>query len=451
MNIRMTDLRRPQSIRMEVEDDDLTSPESNQLIQLLRYAFGALWRRKLLAAILFILGLASAVAILAILPRSYHVDTKILAQRQGALPMLSRYATEEAPTYAASDIIHRIENLRAIVEKIHLDERYPFPPTPPLTKEQKIAVLASLVNGRLAVTTGEGTLTIAIDWPNGEMAAQLVEAALQSFLDARRTAELSSIEEAIALLEARASNTQSEVEAMESEAVSKTSAANKLRKRSRLGRFDPAAAQTKAMLDARRRVIRETEDFRHRRLEELQVLLSERLAVYGESYPSVINLKREIQSFSREPAQLVALRAEEKELQAALRARGIPQGPDAIEGEDGLGGLLYGGYYDEADAQRSFARIRYQSLLERIESSKIDLEAARTIFKYRYGVIYPAQIPDAPNRPNLQLGMALGIFGAFVLAAIGATVADRRANHFVAAWQVEQELNLPIVAEVRKS
>jgi uncharacterized protein involved in exopolysaccharide biosynthesis len=269
-------------------------------------------------------------------------------------------------------------------------------------------------------------------------------------------AELSSIEEAITLLESRAGKLQSDIETMESDAATKSSAASKLRiskrRDSRLSRFDPGAAQTKAMLDARRRVIRETEDFRQRRLEELQAQLSERLAVYGESYPSVQNLKREIQSFSREPQQLAALRGEERELAAALKARGMGSS-DLVDEGDGLGSRLYDAFdeRDEVDAQRRFARIRYQSLLERIESSKIDLEAARTVFKYRYSVIYPAQTPDAPNRPNLQTGMILGIFGAVMLAAIGATLADLRANRFVAAWQIERELGLPIIAEVRRS
>jgi uncharacterized protein involved in exopolysaccharide biosynthesis len=443
---------------MEVEEDDLSSGKPTQLTQLIRYVLGAMWRRKVLAGILFALGVATAVGILAILPRSYHVETKVLAQRQQALPMLSRYATaEEPPTYAASEMIHRIDNLRAIVEKTHLEERYPFPPTPSLTKEQKVASLASLLDSKLSVAIGEGTLTIGIDWPNGEMAAQLVEATLESFLDSRRLAELSSIEEAIALLESRAGKLQSQIEVMESEAASKSSAASKLRiskrRDSRLSRFDPAAAQTKAMLDARRRVIRETEDFRQRRLEELQVQLSERLAVYGESYPSVVNLKREIQSFSKEPQRLAALRAEARELEASLKARGMSSASDLGDGSDSLGARLYDEFdeRDEVDAQRRFSRIRYQSLLERIESAKIDLEAARTVFKYRYSVVYPAQTPDAPNRPNLQTGMIVGIFGALILAAIGATIADLRANRFVAAWQIERTLSLPIIAEVRRS
>jgi hypothetical protein len=147
------------------------------------------------------------------------------------------------------------------------------------------------------------------------------------------------------------------------------------------------------------------------------------------------------------------LRAEARELEASLKARGMSSASDLGDGNDSLGARLYDEFdeRDEVDAQRRFSRIRYQSLLERIESAKIDLEAARTVFKYRYSVVYPAQTPDAPNRPNLQTGMIVGIFGALILAAIGATIADLRANRFVAAWQIERTLSLPIIAEVRRS
>jgi len=435
---------------MEIGDDEPAPLEPKRLKQLLGYVLGALVRRRWLALLLFVLGVGASLAILKTLPRSYHVDTKILAQKQQALPMLSRYATEEPPTYVAAEIIRRRDNLRSIVEKTKLVERWNFPPTtPPLTQEDKLNALAGMLSGALSVTTGEGTLTIAIDWPDGETAAQLVEATLQSFLDSRRLAELSSIEEAIAMLEARAGQARSEIETMEVNAAKSKAAGKEKRPRSRLGRFDPAASQLKAMLDARKRVIRETEDFRQRRLEELQIQLAEKQAVYGETYPSVVALKKEIESFSREPQRLVALRAEERDLETAYRSRS--PGSESSEGDD-LTNRLYDAYdsTDEVDLQRRFERVRYQSLLERIESTKIDLEAARSIFKYRYSVIWPAQNPGAPNRPNVQTGLLLGFAAALLLAALGATLADLRAKRFVAAWQLEQILDLPIIAEVRR-
>ena len=48
---------------------------------------------------------------------------------------------------------------------------------------------------------GDGTVTIELYWPDGEMAYRLVERARQAFLDARQEAETSAISESITILE----------------------------------------------------------------------------------------------------------------------------------------------------------------------------------------------------------------------------------------------------------
>ena len=65
--------------------------------------------------------------------------------------------------------------------------------------------LVGLLEKRLQVYIGDGTVTIMIDWANDEMAFRLVEAAQQNFLEARHVSEISSISEAISILEGHAS------------------------------------------------------------------------------------------------------------------------------------------------------------------------------------------------------------------------------------------------------
>ena len=48
---------------------------------------------------------------------------------------------------------------------------------------------------------GDGTVTIDLDWPNAQMAFRLVEAAQQTFLEARQRAEAAAIGESIGILE----------------------------------------------------------------------------------------------------------------------------------------------------------------------------------------------------------------------------------------------------------
>ena len=62
-----------------------------------------------------------------------------------------------------------------------------------------------LLEKRIWVDATPDTVSIGIHFPDPELAFDLVEAALQNFLEARRTAEISSIEEAITILEDRSS------------------------------------------------------------------------------------------------------------------------------------------------------------------------------------------------------------------------------------------------------
>src|SRR2546426_7630000 len=52
--------------------------------------------------------------------------------------------------------------------------------------------------------TGEGTVTIGIEFPDPQQAYRLVNTAVENFLHARHAAEVSTISEAITILEARA-------------------------------------------------------------------------------------------------------------------------------------------------------------------------------------------------------------------------------------------------------
>jgi uncharacterized protein involved in exopolysaccharide biosynthesis len=89
-------------------------------------------------------------------------------------------------------------------------------------------------------------------------------------------------------------------------------------------------------------------------------------------------------------------------------------------------------------------------MLERIESARIDRDTARTSFKYRYSVIWPAKVPGGADKPNVPRGLALGSFAALILGALAAAFADIRAGRFVERWQVERVLDLPVLGEVQK-
>ena len=63
----------------------------------------------------------------------------------------------------------------------------------PPTVEDQIDTFVYYLRSKLWVITGEGTVTIGIEFPDPDLAYRLVDAALQNFLEARHAADVSSI------------------------------------------------------------------------------------------------------------------------------------------------------------------------------------------------------------------------------------------------------------------
>ncbi len=91
---------------------------------------------------------------------------------------------------------------------------------------------------------------------------------------------------------------------------------------------------------------------------------------------------------------------------------------------------------------------RYQDVEARIDSANIELDIARTAFKYRYTVITPADLPTKPKKPIAQvLGIAaLPIAG--ILAFLVAAIADLASGLFLETWQVSRKLKLDVLGEL---
>ena len=177
------------------------------------------WRRRPSA---LVLAMTAAAAVL--LPRTYHVQTKLLAQRNAVMTALSNPGRAvpwdaDAPTRAAAETVLRRDNLDLAHHADRSDSRVGaharadpegeglargavtgHKPTP----DDKLDALVGLLEERMIVEAGpvgDGTVTIELDWPDAEMAYRLVQAAQQAFLEARQVAETAAIGESIAILE----------------------------------------------------------------------------------------------------------------------------------------------------------------------------------------------------------------------------------------------------------
>ena len=89
-------------------------------------------------------------------------------------------------------------------------------------------------------------------------------------------------------------------------------------------------------------------------------------------------------------------------------------------------------------------------MVDRINAAQLELDAARAAYKYRYAVIWPAQVPKRPVSPKPPKVLGLGALASFLLAAFAAILAEVRAGRVLERWQIERTLNLRVLAELRR-
>jgi uncharacterized protein involved in exopolysaccharide biosynthesis len=458
---------------------------------------GAANRRKLLTGSIFVVVLATTLLALEVLPRTYYVETKLLAQRNQTIAALSNpgraLGWDDVPLRAATETVLRHDNLVSLVKQTDLVRRWPMTRAPllrlkdrlllalrgPVSDDDQLAALVGLLGVRLRVAVGDGTVTISIDWPNAGTAFELVEAAQQNFLEARHIAEISTVSEAISLLEAHALRLRAQIDTSVeqiSQAAEKSAAkgaheraviaARRISSRPpRQAPVDPELAQIQVMLDGKRRAIKDMEEFHARRLSELQTRLAEQKSIYSDLHPAVLEVQQRIDALEKqEPTQLTALKQEERDLARDYERR-RPAGATPVGDRSSLLGPLPAHILrvereareletddpevEHAKSELQFAMSKYGALLDRIDSANMELDTSRAAFKYRYSVIAPAEKPRFPVKPDKQKILIAGICAAIAVALLGATAMDIRAGRILERWQVQRQLGLEVLAEVR--
>ena len=468
------------------DPDDFQLVDVVQLKNWARFVLHSLGRRKGVVALTFLLTVGATVALLAILPRTYHIDAQLLTQRNTVMPALGnpgRTVPTDAnvPTRAAAETVLRRDNLLSLMKQTDLLNRWEQKRTPvlqlkdwlvqqiaPPSEEDRINAMVGLLEKRFNVTTGESTVNIGIDWPDAQMGYALVDNALQNFLEQRHSAEVSSIAETIAILESHAADLREQIDSTLEDIKRGQAPVSKTVKVDPAAppppRRDPAveaakaqAAEVKVMIEAKRRAINELDDFRRRRLAELQTELAQKRSVYADAHPAVAQILQSISALQEDSPQLAALRKDERELQSeyerlsAKRAEGTPGVPRSSEvaprrkAADPPGPDVEGEY---SRTRLRFAMEKYDVLLDRINSARIELDTARAAFKYRYSIVRPPQLPKRAEKPKVPLVLAAGVMAAIAFSIVAAALADLRSGRVLESWQVERGLGLEVLGQV---
>jgi len=451
------------------------------------------WRRHTWVALAVFLSVIF-VSILAILikPKTYRTETKILAEPNFIManltnPGRSIPSASDSPTRSAAEIILKHDNLVALVKQVNLLDEWQHTRTPllkikdeiitrltgPASEQDRLERLIGLLSSRLQVTTDQGTVTIGLTWPHAEQVFRIVSAAQENFLEARHAEEVSSIAETITILEEHATTIRNSIESTLAEINRPhTDGASKENTKPNADTLKSAAiarerSQLRTMIMAKQKAISDLEDFRNRRIAELQAQLTEQSATYAPAHPALTNLKQSIAAMSVESPQIAALRQQEQELTQSytkLGGKALTVENKEIDGATPNWNLkplpiealrhsqsIANGADDE-NAAYQHARIHvavnaYEELIERIEAARIELDTTRAAFKYRYSIVTPPEIPKKPEKAPFTVLLG-GIIAAFFLSMFSCAVFDVLSGRILEAWQIPQYLGLPVLAEL---
>jgi hypothetical protein len=428
-------------------------------------------RHKVLSVCAFLLATTLGVAISKVVPLRYRVEATVLAQR-------SPGPGRDWGGPARESVIRR-QNLVALCEQTHFVERYRSTRGPAARARDWVyqrlfgqersdaRVLEDLVNSleqRLSVSaTFDGTVTIGFAWSDPGLAYDVVEAALQSFLEARNRAEIGATGEVIAVLQAHDARLVSDVSA----------AIDRLERKKRTLRIPATAQRTttarpqppdeelvriQGLLQARRRALSDLEGYRQRRLTELQMQLTEQLAIFAPDHPGVAAAQQSIETLSSPSPQATELRDEVARLEREAAARGGNAVPGAFASSsrptlEAAREHVQAPEDPQLDLERSEVEAlvtRHMKLVERIESARIELDMMQAAFEQRYAVVTPPKRPRGPMKRVDLLCVIGGIVGGIVLAFACSTALDLLGGRVVESWQVEESFGLPVLAERRR-
>lgn len=457
------------------------------------YVLHSIRRHWLLMASVCVTSLGLCALALKTLPKTYRAEVKLLAQRNQAMAQISNPGRSisgefDAPTRAASETILNHDNLVSLIRQTNLIVRWDETRAPAVrlkdwlihtvrgrkSDEEKMQDLIFLLEKKLVVETAEGTVSISVEWNDAQLAYRLVDAAQQNFLEARHVSEISTIVESISILESHAAAVAEQINA-DIEEVQRSRETKVKGKPAvvTVSRPKPTAQsqdlmQMRLMLIAKRRAIADLEEFRRKRLAELQADLAQQRAVYSDQHPLVQDAQQTIDALLKDSPQIAALRREDRDLSQEYQRRGGK--PDNLEREPSEVGALQ--RLESGEAQRAmvapaeaqedpslgalrnrlqFAMQKYNGLTDRIDSARLELDTARAAFKYRYSVIRPAQVPKVPEKPKPVSVMLAGLIAGLVLGVMGSVGLDLASGLLFERWQIERTLKLPVLAVVKKS
>jgi len=491
---------------MQDYEDDGTGDDAEQggggfQIELVRsyldFAKRAIRSHWLLSSFLFLLGASIAISAAVFWPRTFSCTTVLMPMNnslldgKGTPPLL----------VGAEDLILRHENLEGIIRDIGLVQKNAArrPPilrlkdkiihsifTVPTDEKLQVAMLVATLEAKILVNTDKTDLTIKAEWSDAQTAAELAEAARESFVRARHTAEMSAFEEKMAIYNEHATKLRADIAIFAEQLQQSREDRVKQAQGERVAnakngeggekprglravaapRAPVADAQLpglKEQLDGIKKKLADFDAERDRQLRDAQLRLEDLKVHLTPSHPDVLAQAERIAMLQKDPADIALKRSEAKDLETTIAqreglARGISGGATSVvistdpqksaealpteitellARDDGDPALV---------AQLQSAISTYSGMRSELLETRVALDTAQAAFNHRYQVIIPAEAPNRPDKPKPAMIVIAGLVLSLLVSLITPLALELKKGVLTERWQVEHQL--PVLAEL---
>jgi uncharacterized protein involved in exopolysaccharide biosynthesis len=464
----------------------------------LAFARRAIARRKVLIAAVATIGIALTLAVAKFWPRTFSCQTVMITTYNGVLD------SDRGPQpLAGSELVTSRENLEALIKRTNLKRKY-LERRPallalkarimasifgPMDDKVLTAVVLGTLETRLSVKVEKDKLIITAEWADGKTAAELAEAARESFLSIRNRAETSAFQEKMSILDSHAVTLRDEIEVLAKQmsddlkakraelatkgggaaADGKRPLVNSPRSPRRPSKpaADEQLPELRARLASLKQQLTQAESNRSRQIGEQQSKLEELKLRLMPNHPQVLTQEERLSLASQVSSELAMMRGEVTDLEGQVRQREAMlrlSKPGGTGTGAGTGGEATGdvaalpseilGLLDEPEAdpamsaQMTGAITRYGALRDEVRGSKLALDTAQAAFNHRYQVVTPVEEPNRPVKPNVAVIYGAGLVLSLLLAFLLPIWLEVRRDVLVERWQVHG-FQLPVLAELR--
>ncbi len=489
------------------DEDESEGIDSERIREILGFILRAARRRRKFAWLTFVTIAGLGLAFASVLPRVYSAQVKFLADRSSRIRILSSLSPGiddvDNPTMNVATMIGRRDNVVALVREANLVKRF-RETRPPLfkikdrvvaklfgapTDEDMERSMVGTLETKLEVTTEEqSTVTIKVDWSNAQLAYDLVTLVQKNFLEARYDSDVTMITDSIAVLDDHA---KSELAQFDSEldvynkVVADKSAKLGLRttvpashralmvlgrRESGLAAVTPADPEIAKAIDEKKLQIQALEGAQQHTLDALRQQLMQAQTTLTPMHPTVIALQEQIDALNRPSPELLQLKDDVRsltnqsnvsraaaELVASVPSTGVVDRTGAASDESAAvttplpmlasPELDRDGEVQLEESKLAMAMHGYRDALARIDVAKTELDVTRALYKHRYTVVTPAELPRSPTKSTATVVRVAAVLGGALLAFLLSAAADMATGSILESWQIRRRLKLEVLGE----